>query len=222
VRLRPDVGVGNDSERDEVDREARDFAATVTPGAARAYGRERSDDMDFETLIKDTRSRLQTLARKLTFLAPALLRITLGVVFIQTGWGHLTHLADTVDAFRNDFGVPFPELNARLASGTEFFGGVLILLGLGARVAALPMAFTMLVAIATAKRAQLHGLSVDSFTTLLGFEEWSYLVMFLVIAIGGPGALSLDALVMRRLRRKSEATLPRPLLQPSPVRSVNG
>ena len=178
--------------------------------------------MNLEALIKTTRSRLQTLARKLAPVAPALLRVTLGVVFIQTGWGHLTHLADTVEAFRNDFGVPFPEFNARLASGTEFFGGILILLGLGARLAALPMAFTMFVAIATAKRAQLQGFNLDGFTTLLGFEEWSYLVMFLAIAIGGPGALSLDALIMRRLFRRSEERLPKPLLHPSPATSTQG
>jgi putative oxidoreductase len=178
--------------------------------------------MNLETLIKTTRGRLQTLARKLAPVAPALLRVTLGVVFIQTGWGHLTHLADTVEAFRNDFGVPFPEFNARLASGTEFFGGILILLGLGARLAALPMAFTMFVAIATAKRAQLQGLNLDGLTTLLGFEEWSYLVMFLVIAIGGPGALSLDALIMRRLARRSAESLPRPLVRPSPATGTQG
>jgi putative oxidoreductase len=179
--------------------------------------------MNLETLIKTTRDRLQALTRKLAFLAPALIRITVGVVFIQAGWGHLTHMTDTIAAFRNDFGVPFPEFNARLASGTEFFGGILILIGLGARLVALPLAFTMLVAIATAKRAQLEGFSVDAFTTLVGFEEWSYLVMFLVIALGGPGALSLDALLARWLGRASgEASLPKPLLRPSPVVTTNG
>ena len=178
--------------------------------------------MNLEHLIKTTRTRLQTLARRLGFLAPALLRVTLGVVFIQTGWGHLTHMSDTIEAFRNDFGVPFPEFNARLASGTEFFGGILILLGLGARLAALPMAFTMLVAIATAKRAQLNGVNLDSFTTLLGFEEFSYLVMFLTVAIIGPGKLSLDALIARRLDgAQKQAALPKPLLRPAAVQAAN-
>ena len=178
--------------------------------------------MNLETLIKTARTRLQNLTHKLAFLPPALIRITLGVVFIQAGWGHLTHLGDTIEVFRNDFGVPFPEINARVASGTEFFGGILILLGLGSRLAALPMAFTMLVAIATAKRGELEGFNFGGFTTLLGFSEWSYVVMFLAIAIGGPGALSLDAMIARRLfRPTSEATLPKPLLRPSPV-TTNG
>jgi hypothetical protein len=47
-------------------------------------------------------------------------------------------------------------------------------------------------------------------------------VMFLAIAIGGPGALSLDALIARRLfRAKNEGTLPKPLLRPSPA-TTNG
>ena len=169
--------------------------------------------MPILTLIETTRERLLGLTQRLSFLAPLLIRLTLGVVFIQTGWGHLTHMSDTIQAFRDDFGVPLPELNARIASGTEFFGGILILLGLGTRLAALPLAFTMLVAIATAKRGQLNGFSFDSFTTLLGFEEWSYLIMFLTIAIIGPGRISVDAFIARRLNRGHAA--PAPVLQPS-------
>jgi putative oxidoreductase len=179
--------------------------------------------MHLPTLIRTLHRRLQILVGKLGFLAPALIRVTVGAVFIQTGWGHLTHMAETVEAFRDDFGVPFPEFNARLASMTEFAGGILVLLGLGARLAALPMAFTMLVAIATAKRAALEGFNLEGLTTLLGFEEWSYLVMFLVIAIGGPGALSLDALIMRRLAGRSGEGAPLdPLLRPSPVNGNGG
>jgi putative oxidoreductase len=170
------------------------------------------------TTISTIRKRLQGLARRLTFLAPALIRLTVGVVFVQTGWGHLTHLGDTIEAFRNDFGVPFPEFNARLASGTEFFGGILLLLGLGTRLAALPMAFTMVVAILTAKRAQIDGVA-----TVLGFEEWSYIVMFLTLAIIGPGALSLDALVARRMNRDAMApALPKPLLRSATAAGGNG
>jgi putative oxidoreductase len=172
------------------------------------------------TLLETTRERLLALAQRLAFLAPLLIRLTLGVVFIQTGWGHLTHMADTVQAFRDDFGVPLPELNARIASATEFFGGIMILLGLGARLAALPLAFTMLVAIATAKRAALEGFNFDGFTTLLGFEEWSYLIMFLTIALIGPGGVSVDAFIARRLAR-GHAT-PAAALRPSEAPVGNG
>jgi putative oxidoreductase len=151
--------------------------------------------MAIETLIKTTRNRLLLLTERLSFLAPLLLRVTLGVIFIGTGWGKLNDLAGTVENFRG-WGVPMPELNARVASCTEFFGGILLLVGLGTRLVALPLAFTMLVAILTAKRGD-----IDGFQTLLGFDEWAYLVMFLTIAIIGPGVVSLDALVARRLAK---------------------
>ena len=73
-----------------------------------------------------------------------------------------------------------------------------MLIGLGTRLVSLPLAFTMVIAILTAKRPNIDGL-----TTLVGFEEWSYLVMFLWIALAGAGPLSLDALI-RRVRRRDD------------------
>jgi putative oxidoreductase len=164
--------------------------------------------------IETARIRLRALAQKLSFLAPLLIRVTLGVVFIGTGWAKLNNMADTVDNFRG-WGIPWPAFNARLAAGTEFFGGILVLLGLGTRLAALPLAFTMTIAILAAKRAEIDGLS-----TLLGFEEWSYLVMFLTLALVGPGAVSIDALVARRLAR---APVPiTPPLRPAPAPGGHG
>ena len=93
---------------------------------------------------------------------------------------------------RQDFGALRPFVSARLTAGTEFFGGLLVLLGLGTRLASLPLAFTMVIAIVTAKRA-----SIDGITALVGFEEWSYLVFFIWIALVGAGPLSLDALIAR-------------------------
>jgi putative oxidoreductase len=44
-------------------------------------------------------------------------------------------------------GIPIPYLSAVLAACAEFFGGLLLLLGIAVRVAVIPMIFTMLVAI---------------------------------------------------------------------------
>jgi putative oxidoreductase len=142
--------------------------------------------------------RLQSFARRIQPIGPALARLTVGLVFIQTGWGKLHKLPEITDWFAS-LNIPAPWLNARIASSTEFFGGILVLLGLGTRLAALPMAFTMIIAILTAKRGDIDGL-----TTLVGFEEWSYLVMFLWLAVAGGGPLSLDRLVGPPLRRLLE------------------
>jgi putative oxidoreductase len=85
-----------------------------------------------------------------------------------------------------------------------------VLVGLGTRLASLPLAFTMVVAILTAKRAELDGL-----TSLVGFDEWAYLVFFVWLAVAGAGPLSLDALVRRlRARWAAPVALPKPLLRP--------
>jgi len=165
--------------------------------------------MNLKTTVLALRRRLLSLAGSLSFLAPLLLRVTLASVFIQTGWGKLNDL-EQVTGYFTRLGIPAPALNAAVAASTEFFGGILLLVGLGTRLVSLPMAFTMVVAILTAKRENLDGL-----TTLFGFEEWSYLVMFLTVALIGPGGFSLDGLLARRLPAASaEAELPRPLPRP--------
>ena len=138
-----------------------------------------------------TLDRLRHAAGRLEFLGPTLARLTVGLVFIGTGWGKLHNLGDVTDFFAS-LHIPAPGFNARLAAATEFFGGIAVLLGLGTRLAALPMGFTMVVAILTAKRGDITGL-----TALVGFEEWSYLVFFIWLAVAGAGPLSLDRLLGR-------------------------
>jgi len=147
------------------------------------------------SLLGNIRARLLTLARRLEPIGPTLARLTVGLVFIGTGWGKLHTLPDVTAYFRS-LGIPAPGLNAHVAAATELFGGVLVLVGLATRLAVLPMAFTMVIAILTAKRADVHGLA-----DLVGFEEWSYLVFFLWLAVAGAGPLSLDRLVAPRLER---------------------
>ncbi len=140
--------------------------------------------------------RLRHTADRLKFVGPTLARLTVGLVFIGTGWGTLHNLGDVTDFFAS-LHIPAPGFNARLAAATEFFGGVAVLIGLGTRLAALPLAFTMVVAILTAKRGDITGL-----TALVGLEEWSYLVFFVWLAVAGAGPLSLDALLARRRSRR--------------------
>ncbi|HVZ72744.1 MAG TPA: DoxX family protein [Polyangia bacterium] len=159
--------------------------------------------------LDTTLARLRALSEKAAFLGPTLARLTVGLVFIGTGWGKLHSLPDVTDYFAS-LHIPAPGLNARLAAGTEFFGGVLVLLGLGTRLVTLPMAFTMVVAILSAKRGD-----VDGLTSLVGLEEWSYIVFFLWLAVAGAGPLSLDRLLGRwRGRRAEPVALPKPLLRP--------
>jgi putative oxidoreductase len=167
--------------------------------------------MKMLTIIKSSIDRLHVLGDRSSFMGPTLARLTLGVVFMGTGWGKLHSIPD-VTQFFTDLHLPAPGFQARLVATTELVGGLMVLLGLGARLISVPLLFTMVVAILTAKRGDINGLS-----SLLGFEEWSYLVMLLWIAVAGPGPLSLDRLIVhvrRRLAGRGPVGLPKPLLRP--------
>jgi len=115
----------------------------------------------------------------------SLMRAVMGLLFLKEGWSKLNDFAGTCEYF-GQLGIPFPELNAYLVGYTEFLGGLLLLLGLFTRLAAVPIALTMVVAILTAHRE----------------GGWSYPLLILATCIGllqsGAGPFSLD----KRLSRK--------------------
>ena len=133
-------------------------------------------------------------AHHLARLAPLFARITVGWVFMLSGWGKLHALPQVTENFVG-WGIPLPHILAPFVSGVEFFGGLFLLLGLLTRISAGALGITMIVAIASAKWAD-----VDSLETLLGFDEFEYLALFLWLAIAGAGSVSLDALLERRFR----------------------
>src|SRR5215510_12519244 len=81
-------------------------------------------------------------------------RLYWGWQFIQTGWGHLTHL-DKVKAYFAGLGVPFPVLSAPSISSLEFAGGWLLVAGLASRLIALLLSCNMIVAFITGDREAL-------------------------------------------------------------------
>src|SRR5262249_38070735 len=137
-------------------------------GFSRALMPEEKQTMN---AIARARERLLALAHRLSFLGPTLARLTLGVIFIGSGWGKLQNLAKVTEFF-DELGIPAPAFNARLVSSAELACGALLLIGLLSRLAAIPLMVTMAVAILTAKRDALH-----SVVDLIGFEEWTYIVL---------------------------------------------
>ena len=136
---------------------------------------------------------------ELSWLGPTLARLAVGVTFIATGWGKLHDLAKVTDFFR-ELHIPAPGFNAALVANVEFFGGILLLIGLATRLAALPLAFSMVIAIITAKLPNAEG-AIEVF----GFEEVMYFVLFVWLAVNGPGPLSLDHLICRSTSGKKPA-----------------
>jgi putative oxidoreductase len=96
-------------------------------------------------------------------------------------------------------GIPLPMLSALLAGAAEFFGGLALASGFFARLAALPMLFTMGVAMATAH---------SGFDAAAGGIEYplTLAVVLAAIAIQGPGRLTLArALTSARPPQRFEA-----------------
>lgn len=145
------------------------------------------------------RSFVLRAAAALSWLPLAAARVALGVVFVQSGWGKLHDLPRVVDYFAS-LGIPAPQLQAPFVASVELAGGVLLLAGLFTRVAAAPLAATMVVALVTAKRADVASAS-DLFATV----ELLYLLLLGALAAFGGGALSLDALLVRRFAPAAEA-----------------
>ena len=126
---------------------------------------------------------------------PLAVRLVVGWVFLWSGWQKLHILPRMIENFRS-WGIPAPEILTPFVSGVEFFGGVLLLVGLLTRFAAVPLMVVMVVAILSAKMGEIDGLA-----TLLGFEEVSYFVMFAWLAIAGPGPVSIDHYILKAAGR---------------------
>lgn len=141
----------------------------------------------------------ERLSRPLAWLGPLAARVTVGWVFLWSGWEKLHNLPQMIENFRG-WHIPYPEILTPFASGAEFVCGTLLLVGLFTRIAGPALVIVMIVAIVSAKYDQ-----IDSFETFFGFEEVSYMAMFGWLAIAGPGKVSLDYLLQRYASKRAPA-----------------
>lgn len=143
---------------------------------------------------------LETWARPVMMLV---IRVCWGFQFYQTGWGKLTNHEKVARWFGEDLGIPFADLNAWMAGGTECFGGLLLLVGLGGRVVAIPLAFTMLVAFATSDREALAGITLTNWDSALEAAPFLFLFASVLVIVFGSGPLSVDGLIDRWWRGRA-------------------
>jgi putative oxidoreductase len=139
---------------------------------------------------------LCNIAEKLS--SPFLLAVRLywGWQFAQTGLGKLRNQPKIVEFFTS-LNIPFPALNAHFVSGLEFFGGILLILGLFSRPISLLLTGSMFVAYWTAD----HDALVSIFSNpgkFYGADPYTFLFAAVLILIFGPGKFSLDALIASR------------------------
>lgn len=136
----------------------------------------------------------RSLLAKTDWLPPLLARLSVGLVFAQSGWGKLHDLQRVIDYFTS-LGIPYANLQAPFVAGLEFAGGWLLIFGLASRLISLLLIGVMTVAIATAKAAE-----ITDFTDVLGFSEFLYILLLIWILIGGPGVVSLDQIIFRKTK----------------------
>lgn len=144
----------------------------------------------FYQLIIDVGSNLQSV-----FLLA--IRLFWGGSFFMGGIDKLQNIASIAEYF-STLGIPFPMLSAYAASLTECIGGACLVLGLGSRLASLALIVVMVVALATAHHDALAG-AYDNPEKLLMQAPFTYLLTSLIIFIFGPGKVSVDNLIEKKL-----------------------
>ena len=146
----------------------------------------------------DAQSRAVVLVRAihrgLASMAPAIdlgVRLLVASVFFKSGLTKIANWDSTLSLFANEYAVPLlpPPVAALLGTGVELFFPVLLLLGLGARFAALVLFVFNIVAVISYPDLGEVGLR--------DHQTWGLLL--LVTLLHGPGKLSLDHFIARRL-----------------------
>ncbi|WP_394846751.1 DoxX family protein [Pendulispora brunnea] len=131
--------------------------------------------------------------------ANALVRLLVGAVFLSEGIQKFL-FPDALGIGRfTKIGIPAPSVLTPFVGVTEVGCGLLILLGLGTRLAAIPLIIDMLVAIATTKLPILH----EKGWWAMAHEartDWSMLLGCLFLVCAGAGRMSIDARIKRHPR----------------------
>ena len=128
-------------------------------------------------------------------------RVYWGWQFMQTGWGKLHSLSHVRDFF-SSLGIPAPGVMAPFISCLEFFGGILLIAGLGTRLIGLLLAGNMLVAYITSDLPALKSIFSDPGKFYIA-DPFTFMFASLIAFIFGAGLFSLDEVIDRAwLRRK--------------------
>jgi putative oxidoreductase len=117
----------------------------------------------------------------------ALARLLLTILFLVAGFGKLSDIAGTAGWF-GSIGLPAPTVVAVLVGLLELVGGLAILVGFKARIAAIALAVFTIAATLVA-----HTNLADQVQQLMFLKNLSITGGLLLIAAWGAGPLSIDA-----------------------------
>jgi putative oxidoreductase len=124
-----------------------------------------------------------------------IVRLYWGWQLIESGWGKL-HNLDKVTQFFTSLNLPMPAQMATFISCVEFFGGLLLAIGLFSRMTALVLTINMIMAYVTADREALLSFFSDP-DKFSAAAPYVFLIASLIILIFGPGKFCVDYLLRR-------------------------
>jgi putative oxidoreductase len=128
--------------------------------------------------------------------ALAIVRATVGLVFLSEGIQKFLFPGDLGPGRFAKIGIPAPEILAPFVGTLEIVGGIALVIGLFSRIVAIPLLFNMLVAITSTK---LVTMGKNGFWKTAHEARTDVLMiagLLLVLALG-PGQRSLDARITR-------------------------
>lgn len=120
------------------------------------------------------------------------MRLFWGWYFFSGGWDKFGDIDSVADYFHS-LGIPFPTLNAYMASTVECVGGFCLMIGLAARLVSLPLMCVMIVALLTAHHDAVASIISDPLN-LTKQSPFCFLFTSLLIFSFGPGPFSCDGL----------------------------
>jgi putative oxidoreductase len=136
------------------------------------------------------------------------MRILVGYGFIEHGFAKLSGGPDAFAGILQQLDVPLPHVATWLTIATELVGGLALLLGAFVAWASIPTAIVLIVAMVTVhlpygfSSVKLLGVSASGAQFgPVGYElDLLYLAALLILALQGPGPLSIDNLRQQRRR----------------------
>jgi putative oxidoreductase len=151
-------------------------------------------------------SRCLGLLTRLEGLPILIVRVVLGIMFAQSGYGKLFGGHEKVTGYFTELGIPFPSLNAWFIGGVEFFGGILLIAGLATRVFAFLLSCTMLVATVTAVvPGKIKSDDYHNITDAFFLPEVLAMLLLVWMVFSGAGPASLDRLIAGKCSPPPEA-----------------
>jgi putative oxidoreductase len=146
--------------------------------------------------VRSAHDRFASLCSSLQSALLLLIRLYWGWQFATDGWGKLHHL-DRVGQFFATLNLPMPTQTALFVSLLEFFGGILLAIGLWTRLTSLVLFLNMTVAFWTAEKPAFLGVisSPDKFQAADAYNYWFAALLILIL---GPGLYAIDTLFRRK------------------------